>query len=415
MTMIIKRKQYNKILFALLAITFYSLMSGCQKESQQTTTEVSLKTSSDSSLIKSSSVLEKTIPVTLIKPVQKNIDIRLHSVGKIESLSSPTISGETDGKVISIHVDEGDEVKQGELLATLDDRLLEILQAQEKSELKRIQILIANKKRTLNRRTKLAKSKSISQDSVDETQTELSSFLAQESLLYNKLDAIQYKLDKTKIKSPINSTVFKRYISKGDYIKEDEQLFKLVSLSRLRIRLPVPENKVPSLSIGQTVLLSTPASEHKTQAKISRLMPLINQKNKALEVIIDIDNPGDWRPGATILANILIEHINDALLLPQQSIVKRPAGDVVYVFDDLSKTVKQRVVKIGQSVIFNDVTSDVASERHSQTQLLIQIISGLKMTDQVVMSGASYLTDNAKVSLVIEGMSKETMATKQGR
>ncbi|MCU7799653.1 MAG: biotin/lipoyl-binding protein [gamma proteobacterium symbiont of Lucinoma myriamae] len=98
----------------------------------------------------------------MIKPAQQDIDITLHVVGRIESLSSPVISGETDGKVISIHVDEGDAVKEGELLAILDVRLFEILQAQEKSELKRIQILIANKKKTLNRRTKLAKSKSIS-------------------------------------------------------------------------------------------------------------------------------------------------------------------------------------------------------------------------------------------------------------
>ena len=378
MNMIVKRVQQNKFFFILSVIICYSLISGCQK---------------DSSLKESAVVLEKTIPVTLIKPAQQDIDITLHAVGRIESLSSPVISGETDGKVISIHVDEGDAVKEGELLATLDDRLLEILQAQEKSELKRIQILIANKKRTLNRRTKLAKSKSISQDSVDETQTELSSFLAQETLLNNKLAAIQYKLDKTKIKSPINSTVVKRFISKGDYIKVDEHLFQLVSLSKLRIRLPVPENKVPSLSVGQSVLLSTPSSSQKTQAKISRLLPLINQKNKALEIIIDIDNPGDWRPGATVLANIIIEHFNDALLLPQQSIVKRPSGDVIYIYDGLSKTVKQRVIKTGNSV---------TSEANSQTQSLIQIISGLKKNEQVVVNGASYLTDNAKVSLVTE-------------
>ncbi len=398
MTFIVKRKQQNKFILVISTIVFYSLIPGCQNESKEVTKEAVL--------IDRPEVLEKTIPVTLIKPVQKNIDITLHAVGRVESLSSPTISGETDGKVISIHVDEGDEVKEGELLATLDDQLLEILQAQEQSELKRIQILIANKKRTLNRRTKLAQSKSISQDSVDETQTELSSFLAQETLLYNKLAAIQYKLDKTKVKSPTNSTVFKRYISKGDYIKEDEHLFKLVSLSKLRIRLPVPENKVPSLSAGQSVLLSTPASNQNVQAKISRLLPLINQKNKALEVIIDIDNPGDWRPGATVLANIILEHFNNALLLPQQSIVKRPSGDVIYVYDGLSQTVEQRVIKTGNSITLENVIS----ENSSQTQSLIQIISGLKKSDQVVVNGASYLTDNAKVSLVIE-----TMVTEQGR
>ncbi len=413
MTIIIKTKQQNKILFALSAIVFCSLMSGCQKESQEATEETVLINSPDT--------LEKIIPVTLIQPIQKNIDITLHAVGRIESLSSPTISGETSGKVISIHVDEGDEVKQGELLATLDDQLLEILKSQEQSELKRIQILIANKKRTLKRRTKLAQSKSISQDSVDETQTELSSFLAQETLLYNKLAAIQYKLDKTKIKSPINGTVFKRYISKGDYIEEDEHLFKLVSLSRLRIRLPVPENKVPGISPGQDVFLSTPASNQKAQAKISRLLPLINQNNKALEIIIDIDNPGDWRPGATVLANIILERFNSALLLPQQSIVKRPSGNVVYVYDDLTKTVKQHVIKTGNSITLKNVTPNSSS----QTQSLIQILSGLRKNEQVVVNGASYLTDNARVSLVVETMVKKTMvkktmvkktmATEQGR
>jgi len=376
----------NQLIFFLSVIVLYSLISGCQKDPQKTLNKENITAS------------EKNIPVTLTKPVQQNINITLHAVGTIESLSSPVISGETNGKVVSLHVDEGDKVKVGELLATLDDRLLEILQAQEESELKRIQVLIANKKRTLNRRTKLAKTKSISQDSVDETRTELSSFLAQESMLNNKIAAIQYKLDKTKIKSPIDATIDKRYVSKGDYIKEAEHLFKLVSLSKLRIRLPVPENKVPSLSPGQNVLLSTPASSQKTQAKISRLLPLINNKNKALEIIIDIDNPGDWRPGATVIANIILEHFNNALLLPQQSIVKRPSGNVVYVYDGLSNTVKQRIIKTGHSITLESVTS----ESSPQTQSLIQIISGLKKSEQVVVNGASYLTDNAKVSLVAE-------------
>lgn len=380
-----KNLQQSKYRFILPLIIAYSLILGCQKESQEAPKE-------------SPVVLEKIIPVTLTKPVQKNIDITLHAVGRIESLSSPIVSGETDGKVISILVDEGDEVKEGELLATLDDRLLAILKAQEKAELKRMQILIANKKRTLKRRTALAKSKSISLDSVDETQTELSTFLAQKTLINNKLAAIQYKLDKTKIKSPINSTVVKRYISKGDYIKVDEYLFKLVSLSKLRIRLPVPENRVPSLSPGQIVRLSTPASKQKAQAKISRLLPLINQKNKALELIIDIDNPGDWRPGATVLANIVLEHFNKALLLPRQSIVKRPSGDVVYIYDELSKTVRQRVITIGNSIVIEKSTS----ETRPQIQSLVQIIVGLKKDDQVVVNGASFLTDNAKVSLLTE-------------
>lgn len=164
-------------------------------------------------------------------------------------------------------------------------------------------------------------------------------------------------------------------------------------MSKLRIRLPVPENKVTSLSVGQSVLLSTPSSSQKTQAKISRLMPLINQQNKALEIIIDIDNSGDWYPGATVLANIIIEHFDGALLLPQQSIVKFPSGEVIYIYDGLSKTVKQRVINTGNSV---------TSEANSQTQSLIQIISGLKKNEQVVVNGASYLTDNAKVSLVTE-------------
>lgn len=143
--------------------------------------------------------------------------------------------------------------------------------------------------------------------------------------------------------------------------------------------------------MGQSVLLSTPSSSQKTQAKISRLMPLINQQNKALEIIID--NSGDWYPGATVLANIIIEHFDGALLLPQQSIVKCPSGEVIYIYDGLSKTVKQRVINTGNSV---------TSEANSQTQSLIQIISGLKKNEQVVVNGASYLTDNAKVSLVTE-------------
>ena len=105
--------------------------------------------------------------------------------------------------------------------------------------------------------------------------------------------------------------------------------------------------------------------------------------NRALMVIAEIENPGAWRPEATVSADVIVGTRHGAVVVPFMALVERPAGTVVYVLNDAAAaTVSERVVEPG-----------------ARQNGMIEILSGLEAGLTVVKDGASYLTDGALVEV----------------
>ena len=95
---------------------------------------------------------------------------------------------------------------------------------------------------------------------------------------------------------------------------------------------------------------------------------------------MDVDNPGEWRPDATVRGEIVLATHANAVVVPEQSLVRRPAGEVVYVIRDGKAA--QRVVTPGERL-----------------DGLVEITAGLAAGDMVAVEGAPYLSDGAPVRL----------------
>ena len=93
-------------------------------------------------------------------------------------------------------------------------------------------------------------------------------------------------------------------------------------------------------------------------------------------------NPGSWRPGGTINGELVMNRIENALLIPEPSVVLRPQGHVVYILNDALNSVEERLVETG--VLSKD---------------LLEVHSGLNPGDKVVVDGAGFLTGGAVVSV----------------
>ncbi|MDH5510859.1 MAG: efflux RND transporter periplasmic adaptor subunit, partial [Nitrospinota bacterium] len=101
---------------------------------------------------------------------------------------------------------------------------------------------------------------------------------------------------------------------------------------------------------------------------------------RAVEMILDVPNPGGWKPGGTVKGIVTQEERQSAVMVPETCVVLRPAGAVVYAID--GGIARQRIVKIGV-----------------KKGGLVEIISGVKDGESLAMDGAAYLTDNAPVSV----------------
>jgi RND family efflux transporter MFP subunit len=107
---------------------------------------------------------------------------------------------------------------------------------------------------------------------------------------------------------------------------------------------------------------------------------MITESNRTVDVIADITNESDWQPGASVTGTVILGERERAMMVPEQSVVLRPAGEVVYVVT--SNQAHQKVVKTG-------------SRQHG----LIEIISGLNINDTIVVDGAGFLTDQATLKI----------------
>ena len=169
--------------------------------------------------------------------------------------------------------------------------------------------------------------------------------------------------------------------SVGDYVKVGDPLFLLISNRKLRAHLPFPETAAPRLKRGQPVVLGVPQRPGlEIRATVTDIKPGISESGRALNVIVDIDNDGSLRGGGTVNAGVIVSSRENAVLVPEQSVVLRPSGKVVYVIGE--GKAQQRVVETG-------------ARRGGQ----VEILKGLEAGATVALDGAGFLTDNAVVTV----------------
>jgi hypothetical protein len=107
---------------------------------------------------------------------------------------------------------------------------------------------------------------------------------------------------------------------------------------------------------------------------------MITEGSRTIDVIADVVNEPDWQPGASVTGIVILGEQVAALMIPEQSLVLRPAGEVVYIVRN--NVAYQAVVKTG-----------------ARQNGLIEVQEGLQPNDTVVVDGAGFLTDKAPVSI----------------
>ena len=318
-------------------------------------------------------------PVTTAPVVRDTITITEEALGWIEAKINPTVAAEVSGRIEEIFVDSGQVVKNRSPLLIIDSEQQKLEKGGLKADISRLQALIKNQQRTVERYQALLAKKSLSQERFDNANVKLITLKKQLEGARSRLADNQRRLAKTSVVAPVSGWIEKRFVSKGDFVRPGTPLFLLVTDHLFRIVLPFPENVAGQLAVGQQVRLTSPLSQDRTvEAKINQIRPAVNIRSRALEVIIYLENPGEWRPGGTINGTVIIDHHENGLLVPAQSVVRRPAGKVVYQF------------KAGKVIQHKVVTGQHQGD-------LIEIVSGLTGDEKVVVDGAGFLTDGAAV------------------
>lgn len=353
-----QKKQFS---FLLLLACFGMMLSACSKD--ETAREKG----------PSSTLISVAIAETIL------LEVREETVGTLEGLIDPTVSAEVAGRVLRVEARPGQRVKKGDVLVILDPTELAIQRREAQAEVGRIEALLANQERTLERNQVLVEKNFIAKNALDDIAT-------QKSALKKELDAAKARLanientgSKTRAVAPVDGIVEVQIVSPGDYVSIGAPMMQIISNQKLRAHLPFPERVASKIKAGLKVRLTTPTSAEEVITEVREMKPVIGANNRSIDVLADVTGQQGWQSGASVNGVVIIGE-SEAVVVPEQSVVLRPAGSVVYVIKD--NKAEQRVVKAGL-----------------RQEGKVEIIEGISSGEIVAVDGASFLTDQASVTI----------------
>ena len=322
----------------------------------------------------------RQVSITAAQALARPIEVLEESVGYIDTLTAPLVAAEVAGRLVEVKVDVGQAVKAGDVLARIDAVDYENELRSATAEVGRLQALVDNQRRVVDRYRSLGRDEFVSETALDEAESQLKALIEQLATAGARRDIAGRGVSKTTVLAPVEGVIQQRLVSKGTYVANGQALFEIATRAMLRVHLPLPETVLGRVEVGQTVYLTTPtAPGQRVTGQVTELRPRVSVGSRAGEAIVELPNPGDWAPGASVVGQVVLER-RDSVVVPAVSVVLRPAGQVVYRVD--GDTARQVPVVVGERL---------GNE--------LEIVSGLEAGSGIAVDGAAYLSDGAPIKL----------------
>jgi RND family efflux transporter MFP subunit len=309
--------------------------------------------------------------------------------GNVEPFISSPIYSRTNGYLKKWYVDIGARVKQGQLLAVIDTPEVDQQLQQSLSNLNTAKANLSLAQITRNRYQGLLTKNAVSQQDVDNA---VGTYNANEAIVQaNQANVKQLQALQSfeKIYAPFDGIVTARNTDIGDLINSGNggavktDLFHIAQPGRLRVYVNVPQEYSQGIKVGMTADLSLAEfPDRKFQGKLVRTASAINVTTRTLLVEIEVDNlSGTLLTGSYAEVHLKIPTQASTLLLPVNALLFRTEG------------LRVGVVKDGKVVL-----SAVTPGRDFGNQ--IEIVSGLKPADQVIINPPDSIVSGQQVQVV---------------
>jgi membrane fusion protein (multidrug efflux system) len=306
----------------------------------------------------------KTAPVT-----RETLNVEVTAIGTLRADETVVIRPEIAGRVATIHFKEGQAVRQGEPLATLD-------QAEYQAQLASSAAQLALEESSFRRLQDLERKNLTSQQNLDEARAKLDAARAQQEL--NRV-----RLDKTVIRAPFDGTVGLRQVSPGAYVKPGDDIANLESLGSMKLDFRVPETYLARLRAGQSLAVRVDAyPDQLFDGAIYAIEPGVDEETRTVLLRARLPNKGNkLRPGLFARVSLVLEQRENALVVPEQAIV--PVGQKTFVYRVVDGKAAMTPVTLGL-------------RRPGQ----VEIVEGVNAGDVVVTDGQLKIRDGAAVTVL---------------
>lgn len=377
---------------------------------------------------------EQPVPVEIVAVEKQALEQTVTADAVLFPINQAALVPKISAPVKKFYVNRGSPVRQGQLLAVLENRDLAAATADSKGAYEQAQANYATamaadipqqiqkaqldeqtakkqldaQQRIYDSRKELFEQGALPRKDLDQAGVDLTNARSQYEIARKKLDALNagvaqqsYKsakgqlesaqgkyegaeaqLSYSEIRSPINGVVTERPLYPGEMATAGTPLLTVMDTSDLTARTHIPQTQAALLKVGDKADVTLPGIEGPFRAKVSVVSPALDPNSTTIEVWVQLKNPKQQlKPGSAVGVSMVVRSLPDALTIPAQALLTAPDGTNTVMVAGSDGRAHQRDVKAG-----------------IREAGRVQVVNGLEAGEHIVASGAYGLPDNSKIT-----------------
>lgn len=299
------------------------------------------------------------VPVTVSTAVERTVPVQLRAVGNVEAYATVSIKAQVSGELTGVHFKEGQEVKKGDMLFTIDPRPFEARLKQMEANLAKSRAQLMNARKQAERYAAVVKKGYVAEEQYDQVVANAAALEATAKADEAAVENARLELRYTSIRSPITGYTGNLMVHAGNIIKAVDNEKPIVTINQvhpINVSFSVPEQNLADVkqSMAQRALevCVTPSGEQCLPAKgeLTFIDNTVNSTTGTIQLKATFPNESKalW-PGQFVSVSLILGSQAGAVVLPAHSVQTGQEGQYVYVVKPDS-TVDYRLVKVGRTL-----------------------------------------------------------------
>ncbi|APO80218.1 efflux RND transporter periplasmic adaptor subunit [Pseudomonas putida] len=350
---------------------------------------------------------QTAIPVRVVSVVQQNVPRYASAIGSVLSLHSVEVRPQVEGVLTQVLVKEGQWVKEGDLLATLDDRAIRANLDQARAELGQSQAQIQVANVDLQRYRLLSTDNGVSKQTLDQQQALVNRLQATVKGNQAAIANAEVQLSYTQIRSPVTGRVGIRNVDPGNLVRTSDtrSLFSVTQIDPIAVEFALPQQMLPTLqsllkaptpALVQAYMDADGERSLLGEGHLALIDNQISATTGTVRVKAEFDNKdGRLWPGQLVTIRLRTAVEENALVVPPPVVQRGVDGYFVYRLDG------DKVTSVPVKVLYQDSG--------------LNIIAGVKPGERLVLDGQSRLKPGSRVEVAPDAPAPSEVADRRSQ
>lgn len=309
-------------------------------------------------------------PVDVTAVERRSLSRTLPLSGSIAPVVQATVKAKVGGEIEAVTHREGEDIREGEVIARIDTRNLQAQYDREMAAVEKASADLDLARLNRDKNRALLEQKYISQTTYEATESAYAAAVASLKLAQAQARVAKIALDDAVVRAPFTGTIAQRWVHPGEKVSADTQLVTLVDLRQLVLEAAVPTAEVPYVNVGQSARFRVGGfGAREFEGVVQRINPVTLEGSRAITLYIAVANDDRALKGGMFAqGQLLVEASEPVLAIPRAAVHEEAGVPVVYTFED--GTIGRREVALGTPV---------------EGSLLIEVRQGLTEGEQVIL------------------------------